>query len=73
MKEEDHVVLEICDGLRLRQISNALRSTADDFRELTDAVTVLLIVTDASGFPLPREIQGAIDRVRDALEKVVCP
>ena len=70
MKEKDPLEA-LHDGHQsLRRISNAIRDAAYAFRELADAVTVLLIFIDGHGILLMKEHQKAVDRVRAALDKV---
>lgn len=66
-------VLEALGGAMnsLQQIAYEIREAAIRYRDLTDAVTVFLIVIDASEHPLPREANGAVDKVRIALDKTI--
>ena len=84
MTEENPALDALRAGHRsLRQISYAIRSAAFAFRELADAVTVLLIFIDGGTavghiaeedgrrvFHRSDGFQEAVNRVRDALERV---
>lgn len=85
MKEKDPVLEALHDGHKsLQQISSEIRDVALAFRELTDAITVLLIYIDGGTavghiasenghrvFHRSAGFQEAVNRVRDALEGVV--